>query len=552
MKITRLILVVATLTFAFASCEKSSSDKGLANAIPANTGYVIHVNAKSLVEKSNYDIFQNVTVQRGINMAKAMIGSEQVIVDMIDAFTKDVNSLGLNLKNDCYFYTDYNQFGMVLGVNDAEKLKNSILNIPGAKEQELIKTDENGINSISPQENVAIVWNKEKFIVVGNIDMYGYKNKDNKDLDVLAMAKKQLTQGEKESINSKPAFANFLKEQKDISVFYAYSPDMVKTMISSTTGQDLPAEITKELEVLEGITSVAYISFDKGEIKGEGKVYYDTPEAEKKYKELSSSICGTLKGEQLKYIPENPMFLVSANIKGAGIYDFVKRLNVLDDAEKGLLEEGINLQSLMSNLDGDISFALTDILSVKKSYSYGKGETYEYDSSFPEMSLLIDLKNGKEALDLLKSKLTEDESDSDKAPKAIDDNTYTIDMDGTKAYFGLANNTAYLTNSENVYNGLKSSTPISKGYDALAKNNMGLIAGNIQSLKEPVLKQISDDKAKGLTDQFISLFGTYSYTASTEMGGNGTLEMTDKNENSLASIFKYVDKLLTDMNEYMR
>ena len=545
MKITKLILVVTALTLAVVSCKKSSQD--LTNAIPANAGYVVHINGKSIVEKSNYDIFKNVTVQRGINMAKAMIGNNQDAVNMIDAFTKDVNSIGLDIKGDSYFYTDYASYGFVMGVNDAEKLKNSILNIPGAKEQEMVKVGDDGIYTISTGANAVIVWNKDKFIALGS--MGHYFSGGDKDQDLLAVAKKQLTQEDKESINSNPAFANFLKDQKDITVFYSYSPEMIKNMLAMSR-VDLPEEILNELNELKGASSIASVSFDKGQITADGKIYYESSDAEKKYKDMAAAMSGSLKGDQLKYISENPIFLTSVNLKGAGIYDLLKKWNLLKDVEPEAAKEGFDLQALMSNVEGDITFALTDILSVTRMRSWGESK-----SSFPEFTVLVDLKNGKETFDIVKSKLAEADSaregENEGAPKAIDENTYTADIDGTKGYFGIANNMLYITNSEKIFNGVKSSTPVSAGYDALAKNNMMLMTGNIQSLKAPLLKEIRDNEAKGYADEFVSLFGNYDYTGSVDMGGKGKIEMTDKSQNSLAAICKYLDNVLTGLNDKM-
>ncbi|NDW19153.1 DUF4836 family protein [Dysgonomonas sp. 216] len=541
MRISKLFLVLATAVFAFSSCKKTTQD--LADAIPADMGYVVHINTQSMIEKSNYDIFKNVTVQRGINMAKAMIGSEQSVVDMIDAFTKDVNSLGLNLKNEAYFYTDYKTFGVILGVNNADKLKQSLLNIPNMKESEMLK-EEDGIHYISMGNNGVFAWNKEKFLIIASMNMYNYRNSNNESVDMLAMAKKQLTQGKDQSIRSKEAFAKFEGNKKDISVFYAYSPDMFKSMFAMS-GITLPEGASAELDKLDGVSQGMYISFEKGEIAASNDMFYNSAEIEAKYKELGASICGELKGEQLKYIAENPIFVMSANLKGAGIYDFLKRIGVIEKIEDEVNDEenGINVQSIVSNIEGDITLGLTNILSIKKERSWG-----EYDSTFPEFSLMMDMKDGKSLFDLLKMAIGKAESED---LKQIDENTYSGDIEGTTAYVGLTNNMLYFTNSEATYNAIKSSSTISKGYDALAKGKAVMFAGNIKSLKAPVLKEVSDKEANTLLGEFIDLFDKYEYAGSNE-DANGKLAVTDSSKNSLAVIFQYVDKLLTAMNDKMR
>jgi len=543
MKITKLFFAIAIVIFAFTSCEKSTKD--LSNAIPADAGYIVHINTQSMIEKANYDIFKNVTVERGINMAKAMIGGSKEAVDMIDAFTKNVNSLGLDLKGDCYIYTNYVITGVVLGVNDAAKIKSSLMNIPGMQE-DLIKVD--GDVYYIQNNPVIAAWNKEKFLIITHMDVSGRRSSG--EMDLLAQAKKQLTQGEKESVNSNSNFSKFLADKKDISVFFSYSFENIKPMLEMS-GADLPAGIISELEQLKGITSAGYISFEKGEIVAQSKAYYDNADTEKKYKELSASLCGNIKGEQLKYVPENPIFVMSMNLKGKGIYDYLKKLGIMDKVEPQAAEADINLASLFEKFEGDVTFAINNILSVKKSFDMGGGEKYEYDSKMPELSFFVDVKDGQGLLDMVKSKLGDDFTSSGDV-KEIDANTYSFDMSGTNAYAGLANNMFFLTNSEKAYNGVKSSGAISKGYDSLIKNKMMFMAGNLAPIKEPVLEEIKDEKGQQMFKDFIDMFGSYEFTASTDMGGSGKIGLVDKNQNSLAAIFQYVDKLLTSVNEYLR
>ncbi|MDR1809286.1 MAG: DUF4836 family protein, partial [Prevotella sp.] len=152
MKLNKLFLIAAVAVTAFTSCKKKSAE--LTNMIPADAVYVANVNLKSLIEKSNYDIFQNETVIRAVNFAKGMLGKKKA-ADMLDALTKDVNALGLNIKGDCYVYVDYATAGIALGVNDAEKFKEALLDfsLPADAVEK-----ENGIYIVRPDENIVIVW----------------------------------------------------------------------------------------------------------------------------------------------------------------------------------------------------------------------------------------------------------------------------------------------------------------------------------------------------------------------------------------------------------
>ena len=98
MSLKKILFTLLVAVTVFSSCNQSSD---LSNAIPADASYVVHINTKSLIEKSQYDIFSNPTVKQGINMYKVMLKDDSKI-KFLDDFLKDANSLGLNLKNETY------------------------------------------------------------------------------------------------------------------------------------------------------------------------------------------------------------------------------------------------------------------------------------------------------------------------------------------------------------------------------------------------------------------------------------------------------------------
>lgn len=540
MRITKLFLAVAVIVIAFASCEKSQKD--LTNVIPSNAAYITHINTKSLIEKSDYDIFENVTVVRGINMAKGLIGKKEA-VDMLDALTKDVNALGLDLKNDCFIYSDYSTFGLVLGMNDAEKFKNALVNF--SMPEDMIK-QEDGVYILSPTSSVVFSWTKDKFLILGELNAGRYyRSEDADDVDLVALAKKQLKQGEKESINSNPSFSKFMKEKKDISFFVAYT-DANLDFFEKMSNMDLPSEIVEEFKQLKGIASVAYVSFEKGEIKSENKVYYDTPEVEKKYKDITTQVLGELKGDQLKSIPSSALFVSSFNLKGEGLYNYLDQLKLtsyINEQDK----EGI-FKTVMNEISGDVTIALTNVIKTKKSYTYGNDKTYEYDSTEPEFVLMIDCKDGNKALDFVKTTFPNMEDNLTQ----VDATTYSMEVNGMEQYFGTQNNTMFLTNAKPLFDNIKSKASNSGDYSKLAKGNAMIIAGDIKPLKGLMSElDIRDEKVSTIANDFISLFDVYSFSVPSNAVGtaHGKVEMVDKNQNSLAAICKFFDNTLTSLND---
>lgn len=540
MKITKLLLTLIAACMVFASCNKSSDN--LPQVIPANTMYIVNINTQSLVDKSAYNVFDNIVTKRGISVAQAMMSSKEAM-DMFDAFVKDVNSIGLNIKGDSYIYTDYSYVGMVIGVNNADKIKDALVNFV-RMDAEDIKKDEKGIYSLSPDRNVVVCWDNEKLLFLGKMNHYRYYGEDEQETDLMAMAKKQLSQKKEESILSNSAFSTFLSEKKDISVFYSYANfDFIEKM----SGMEIPENIKSELDQLKGISSLAFMSFEKGEIKATSKICYPNSDVEKKYKDLTKQLTGDLKGDQLKYIQENPLFFITASLKGSGIYEYLGKLGLSETMEHSFArtESGVDLKTIFSYFDGDITFSARAIEKVTKSYSWGDS-THEYESTEPMLAFLADVNNTKEVL-----KLIVDQMDEDEDLIKIDDNTYTKKENGLTNYFGIKENTLFYTNDSVFFQSIQSSN-LKNNYSSLTKNNVMALGGNISCLKQYVADEIRDEKVTPLVLEGLNLLGDYSFTTSKELSGEGKIVITDNSKNSLAVICQYFDKVLTTINDEIK
>ena len=264
-----------------------------------------------------------------------------------------------------------------------------------------------------------IGWTKDKMLIIAPSTNTMYRYDYDKQPDLMEMLKKQLKQTEKESINSNKAFAEFVSDKKDISVFYSSEKAMNLwgDMISQMTGygygdNEMTAALSglfnKFTEQVKGINTAGFISFEKGEIVAENKVYYDSPESEKRFTELVGQLTKELKGDQIKYFAEKPLIMASMGLNGGGIYDYINDLGVMkmiqSAAGSELEEMGIDLKSLISNVDGDFTFALNDVKTVMKKSYYGD---YEYPTTQPEFSAFADLKDAKSTWNLIRTKIKE-------------------------------------------------------------------------------------------------------------------------------------------------
>lgn len=557
MKQTKLILIAAILVSTlFWSCKDSTE---LTNAIPTDAVVVIHVDTKSLLTKADYKPLDNKLIKEAFEKEKNK-GSERnkAMTEKMEEFLKNPNSSGIDLIHDCYMYVGNTSMGIIWGMKDATKFK-EVLTKTFEVPTEMIK-EEDGISTIDLSGMAKVGWTKDKILIITApaSAMYGFGQGNQPDM--MELLKKQLKQTDKESINSNKTFTEFVKEKKDISVFYSYNN--VAGLWSGITSQmmgyydnqsttDLSNMLGKFSDQFKGVNAAGFVSFEKGEIVAENKFYYDTPEAEKRFTELAGKLTHELKGDHMKFLIEKPLFMAAMGINGGGIYNYLTDLGLMQFFENiagsNLNEMGVDLKSLISNVEGDITVTISEIKTVMKKGYYGD---YEYPSSEPVFSVFADLKDAKPTWDLIKNKVKE-EADKEKIIDStlveIDENTYSFKMDeNMKGYAGIKGNTIYITNSEAIYKNISVTTDGKNDFASLAQGKASFIFGNLSLLKTPLMDEFKRDaKAQEFVAKGFDLLGDYSFASDKNLNGKGKFVINDNSANSLSVICKYIDSVIT-------
>lgn len=559
MKQTKLIVIAAILlSTLFWSCKDSTE---LTNVIPSDAIVVIHVDTKSLLTKADYKPLDNKLIKEALEKQKNESGKRsKAMAEKLEEFLKNPNSSGIDLISDCYIYTGNTSSGVIWGMKDAKKFEELLtknFNLP----EEMIQ-EKDGISSIDLSGMAKVGWTKEKILIItaSANSMYGLGSDNGPDL--MELLTKQLKQTEKESINSNKAFTQFVTDKKDISVFYSYNnvAGLWGNMASQMTGaydeastSGIASIFGKLSDQVKGVNVAGFVSFEKGEITAENKFYYDTPEAEKRFTELAGKLTHEIKGDQIKFLVEKPLILASMGVSGEGIYSYLADLGITqlfdNIAGSDLQEMGIDVKSLISNVEGDITFSLNEVKTVMKKQLYDDYE-YEYESTEPVFSVFADLKDAKSTWDFIKSKVKETaakEEMPDSTLVEIDENTYSFNIDeDMKGYAGIKGNTIYITNSETVYKNISTATDGKNDFASLAQGKTSFIFGNLSSLKSKLTDEFKNDaKAAELAAKGFDLLGDYSFVSDKNMQGKGKVVITDNSANSLAVICKYIDSVIT-------
>lgn len=543
MKITKRLFYIAALLLAVTSCGKQTE---LSDAIPADAGYVIHLDNQSLIDKSRYDIFQNPTVQQGINLYKGFM-RDQDAVKLLDEFLKDPNSLGIDLKKDLYIYTNYKTYGVVLGVNNADKLKKALLKFLPIKEDDIRK--EEGVYILSPGSIALAAWDGGKLILLADIQAAS-RQADAEALDIRKLAIGLLKQGSDKSINSVKSFADFAQKKKDISIFY--NLEGVGNVLKNTGPSELPTEIMAPVEKMlaeyKGVSMGIYTSFEKGEIKTTGEYYYDTPEAEKRFKELVSAMSGTIKGEHLKYVNDKPLFLMSMNLNGEGMYQYLSKIGIIDLMKKefpdGLPFTPDQIERLIENIDGDFTLSLASIKETSMKMSQIDPDIdemfdEEITTSIPEAILFADVSDPDYVLSFVKEQLDAGKAKYEEAAPSV----FLLKSGNSNFYLGVHDKTFFMTNSEEVYSSLSSPAPSNNHWDHV-KGKRQFFAGDFRVVKTYLERDRNLSGLIGLVDEL----GEYEMMASgDDFAVDAKIELRTKDDNSLYVLCQKIDKIISDI-----
>lgn len=534
----KLLSFFLGIIFIFSSCSDSKDPK---DAIPADANYVVCVDAKSLVTKSEYDIFSNPMIQQAISMYKMTL-KDETAVKLLDSFLSDANSLGLTLKGDLYFYTNYKVYGVVVGVNNADKVKEALVKFSLAEEADIKK--EGGIYTVAPQPQTCVAWNNHKLLLLVDIaSAYGSANDAPNSPNLEELANVQLKQGADESINSNPAFVEFLKSKKDISTFFSMKgldkslPDL--SGLAKATDVTIPFK--KFLADIDGVSTGIYTSFENGEVRFENKYFYDSPESEKKFKDLMSQLSGNIKGDQLKYIGNDPLFLASANVKGEGAYSYLEKLGFIEllTNELPAAVEADEIQKILKDLSGDVTLAITSKTAIKQNTDVFA----DMGASTPEFVFFADITNPVEIIDFIKQQLANGELKYTE----LSPTNFKISNNNVDFYWGANGNMFFFTNNQSAYNNLKV-PDLTNSYSSIIKDKSIVMLGDLQVLQT----YMANNMAFESFGPFLSEFGKYEFVSTGDLNGVGKVELATKDKNSLAVICKQLDELISSFGGALR
>ena len=494
----------------FVSCGKKAT---LENSIPNDAVMVMRFDVKSMIAKSEYNLFDNQLIKVAVEGMKLALKEPQK--NLLDNFLKDANSFGINIKGDAYLYMNEQVMGILLSVNDAKKVFENLKTIDPSFEMSI--TQEKGVYSIG-LGGQKIAWDKEKMMFLINYAQYLGVNQE--EIDYFNLPKSK-------SIVSDVNYQKFAKTKGDISLYYSMAnyANFMKNFANLGGGQDPKVQemMDKVMTIYEnfgGVSVALNCNFEKGKIVASAQTLYATKEDEKRFAEIYDYSGAKLTGEFLKYIPQNPLFLAAMNFDGEKVFAMLEKIGLISFFDEMLteidedMELELDYKALIKSINGDIMMSFYNGNLTNEAFT-AAGSMFVKLKDVAPMQTLIDTINASgigEVKDM---------------PVPVD--------------FGIKDDFFYIV----MKGGL-----VEKENDLVKKikNQPMFIYGDLSDLNE-ILKPLYEKDADlkmfaGIIGKGLTLVETYESKYIDNNKGEFVINFTDKKENSLKQIFGFIDEIV--------
>ena len=342
-----------------ASCSKKPASLAL---IPSDAAWVVSIDLKSLYQKADIASSEDSAEFKQWVDDLSITDKQR---DFLRELLRNPRNSGVRFREPIYFF-QYGQqggngmenyIGMACSLSDKEKFENTLNQLFALTEKKNTLTEESGYKLLNMAEGrYTLSWDSDKVLFLGAKDIEATPSAE---LQIPLKAKQLRSLEAKKQITSLDGFADFLSDQKDISVWVnvadAYTSLDEKLPSSAALSPSL-------FNLQQGTYLYATLEFEKEEIILSARTLYN----EKYQKLLDKHRIGdaSFNKKLLKHFPEKmPMaFTGAVNVKH--YYEFLKEaepeLVKEADIEQWLAKKDLQLDNLLNLFGGSFVVALED------------------------------------------------------------------------------------------------------------------------------------------------------------------------------------------------
>ena len=342
-----------------ASCSKKPASLAL---IPSDAAWVVSIDFKSLYQKADIGSSEEAAEFKQWVDSLSITDKQR---DFLRELLRNPRNSGVRFREPIYFF-QYGQqggngmenyIGMACSLSDKEKFEKTLNQLFALADKKNTPTEESGYKLLNMAEGkYTLSWDNDKALFLG---VGGTDEEPASELQIPLKAKQLRSLEAKKQITSLDSFADFLSDQKDISVWL----NVADIYASLDEKLPSPAALSPSLfNLQQGTYLYATLEFEKEEIILSARTLYN----EKYQKLLDKHRIGdaSFNKKLLKHFPEKmPMaFTGAVNIKH--YYEFLKEaepeLVKEDDIKQWLAKKDLQLDNLLNLFGGSFVVALED------------------------------------------------------------------------------------------------------------------------------------------------------------------------------------------------
>lgn len=518
------ILVTATIAIFFVSCQNAVT--GL--PIPKDAAIVVHINGYSLNSKLSWKEIQ----------ADQWFKDEQAKED--DSLTKklmdDPESSGVNIKSDfAFFLKKEGRSGYMAfegNLKDAAAFEATVKKI---HHNANIQKD-GDLNYMKAEGTDLLSWTNSKFILLSDVPMNQRSLDSNGDYEksrfhqdsLLVFAKDLLSLSKSNSLESDDRFTSLIKENGDLHFWM--NMEQYMSSMQNAMGNNPIVSMMQNMggNMFRGTVSTGTLSFDDGKVSVKTKKY------------LSDEMKNIMNKYKFQNVTEDEVNRIpSGNVDAAFVLnyppdaskEFLKTMGV-DGFINGMLGKfNTNLDELISATKGQFILSVSDFNfnKIQKTNTEGNEGAMNFPFMKPDVNVLVGISiNNKASFDKLINIAHEQIKDSGLWNK--------IHFKTTNDWFAASNSSDEVDQFLAGNNKQPFASKIT-GHPFGAYIDLQKLIGGFHSLANAVNV---DSSATNIWQDVVATGGDYNNGIVT---GEFTVNLVDKNTNSLKQINQAIDKM---------
>lgn len=341
----------------FAVLLLTSCGEKYAKVLPADCSGVMKIDVASITEKAALEDNNDIKdVKEAIIEQCDKQGVSSEAQARIKELLEDPAKCGLDLRDPVFVYAPSKSFGyagLVAKVHSVDDLKTNFELLK--KEEEGLKIKEYETCTVVYAENedeVAIAWNDESFMVAGTV--FGGSSKSEARIDLRKHFEKM--QDAEETIYDNKSFARLLDLKDDFAACMSMKDYMEMLPLSSRDKEEIESLI-KDVPIKD-FSYVMGLNFMDDAIVAHSELVAETDKA-KKLLDEQKNLVDAVSAKYWDMLPNDAVAVLGANVHGKKLWDAMAKFSFIKDILNKNEEAKAVISHLLRAVEGESAMSIS-------------------------------------------------------------------------------------------------------------------------------------------------------------------------------------------------